>query len=1069
MKPQFQNLFKYYCILAICSQQFFAKANTDCATQFTANQANYIIETQAQRDSINVADVINNNIIEIPVAVHILEADSVSTNEDQVQTLTVEQVDQALENLNIGFSQSGFHFNLCSINEIPYSASLNEINYSIYDNSNEFIMAKTSLAPRALNIYFVPKTKTPNGESVCGWASFPAEYYNSGKNWIVIRNDCANNGSTLIHEVGHFFNLYHTHQKKNIHLGITTAELADESNCGPTVGDGLCDTPAEPYRAGKGIFGIVNEDCEILCEHIDANGEAYNLGYTIDGETKYNYMSYAPYKCRSRFTDDQIERMKKSYLIDRNYLSNICSREISTICDPLKDKKALYKLYSSLGGPIPGSWHGVTFNNDSCVTAIDLPNASLTGEIPIEIDDLNYLSILNLSSNNICGTLPPSIGNLQQLNTLNLSNNQITGKIPDEIYGLSKLLSLDLSYNKLSDYIPYHIAELDSLQELKLSGNDFTGCLHLDLSNFINQENLEIDNFQTVLQPCNKCNENDWLALKSIYQNFQGAKWMLLFSGQIATELFTNDSPPTDCNLDSLGFLSLNEYDRVEMIKMQGANLSEPLPDEISLLTDIKGLVLNYNNITDTLPESISDLKKLQFLSLKGNPIADCFPIKLTELCGKALIGANGNDLWNDFCEGKGGYCEDVADYVMPGDFNNDKKVNNIDLIYWRQARALADTIGSPRENAHIAWLPQYSEDWDGDIWGVNRKHFDTNGDSIICKADLKAFYQNYGKGTTFVGSDNADQNSGDGLPTTESQFTLEYTSDGTTGFHLKLKNVPMDENILTLIFTINLGSLSYQNAYFDYAGVDNKPTFENIQRIDGKNEIEIALVWNETNPPPIDDPFGRIFIVAEDNGNDGGSAGFRISNINILGNNVFSSSDVLDIAFDNGDSFENSGCAFEFMINENLSGNYTYNAEQKITSEAYINGCTNMTFKAGESIELNSGFKTQHGVVFCAEIPAEPCVAPSNRLNNNIEMGLHPNPAKNQATLTFELIEASTVNLSLNDITGKPLKALLNNANKETGLHQIAIDTSHLPVGIYYCTLKNKETVSTQKLLVVK
>jgi len=428
MKQYFQNLFKFYCILALCSLHTFAKANTSCATQFTSNQANYILETQPMRVSLNVNNLINDTM-QIPVVAHILEADT-SSQDGGYPTIDSVGVEYALNDLNTGFSEAGFQFNLCSINEIPYSTSLKEIRYSIYDNSNEFEMAEKTVAARALNIYFVPEAIAPNGQSVCGWASFPAEYYKTGKNWIVIRNDCAANGNTtLIHEVGHFFNLYHTHQGKNPNLGITERELANGANCGSTAGDGLCDTPAEPYMGGRGLLPIVNNDCDILCEYRDAKDNVYSMGYNVGDSVRYNYMSYAPTECRSRFTDEQIERMKKSYLVDRNYLSNLCPGVVSNLCDPFRDEKVLLKLYRTLGGPIPGNWSGVTFNSDGCVTSIDLKNAGLTGEIPIEIDDLNYLTTLNLSNNNICGTLPKSIGNITQLQILNLANNQISGEI----------------------------------------------------------------------------------------------------------------------------------------------------------------------------------------------------------------------------------------------------------------------------------------------------------------------------------------------------------------------------------------------------------------------------------------------------------------------------------------------------------------------------------------------------------------------------------------------------------------------------------------------------------------
>lgn len=1066
MKHYYQNLLKLYCLLALYCMQTNAMANSSCATQLTTNQANYNLETQVMRDSINLNEAING-VIEIPVVAHILESDSL-TNE--YSTINTGRIQFAMNLLNTGFIEAGFQFNLCHTNRISFSPSLEKIYYSNYPTSNEFMMTDGTLVPRALNIYFVPEAIAPNGESVCGWASFPAQYYLSGKNWIVVRNDCAINESTLIHEVGHFFNLYHTHQGKNPNLGITEAELVDCSNCGPTVGDGVEDTPAEPFMRGRGIYAIVNDDCEILCEEKDANNDVYIIG----DDTNYNYMSYAPFGCRSHFTPQQIERMKKSYLVDRNYLSNLCPEDTSNICDPLRDKKVLYKLYNSLGGPIPNNWAGVNFNLDGCVTSIELESMGLTGEIPLEIEDLNFLTTLNLSNNNICGELPSTIGNLHQLQTLNLSNNQISGEIPgNKISRLRNLSTLDLSYNFLSDYVPNQIVQLDSLTQLKLTGNDFSGCLTPELISFINQDNLVIDNFYIGFDVCTKCNLDDWAAIKYIYDYMNGASCMLTNDGRLAFDLFSGDARPDDCNLDTLSFLSVNAYGRVNAIFLNHCELNNSLPEEIGLLKDLVLLVLNSNNISGTLPVSLTDLKKLGYVDLSNNLVANCFPAKLTKLCGQASVLTGNNflfsDLWNEFCNGTGGYCEETSDYVMPGDFNNDKKVDNLDLIYWSQARYLKDTIGKPRVNAHTAWLPQYSQNWEDSIWGVNKKHLDANGDSIICKSDLQAFYQNFGKGTAIDPAlDNVDRT---GPEIVYNQFTLSQESDDSGGFNLTINSVNGSNSIHTLIFTIDLGTVSFSDAYFDFSDIEDeqKPVFENVHNTIGTNRLEISIVWEDGKPPPIGDyPFGKLFIAAEDDGEGGGSA-FKIDNINIYGTNTFSSVPSLEISFDN--SHNGSECAdhFEFTEGEDLSGNYTYNAKNNIIAEAYVNGCTNINFLSGGFIELNPGFKTQHGVVFCAEITDEPCeVATIPKLLQDMELGLHPNPATSQTTLTFELEEEGNINAKLVDVTGKPVKQLLNNTNKAAGIHQLLIDTSQLPVGMYYCTLKNKDTTSTQKLLVV-
>lgn len=1076
MNQIFKNYLKLLNLLCFTLLHLTSTAYTECSTKLSNYQIEHMNLTQEERSNINVDQAING-IINIPVIPHILKPDSTSQNNSYI---TPEELNIVFQHLNDAFSEAGFVFNACSPNYITYTKP---IRYSIHPTSNEFFIANETAQPRALNIYFTPDAVRGSGESVCGWASFPGEYYQSGKNWIVIRNDCAINGSTIIHEVGHYFNLYHTHQNENARLGITEQELADTSNCGDGVGDELCDTPAEPYRGGNGINGIVNEECLILCEYKDINDNLYIPGLdnqqnnSIDG-TNYNYMSYAPYECRNHFTEEQINRMKVSYLIDRNYLSTICPDFIpnQNECDAAKDLKVLYKLYASINGPTPETWEGVTFSDEGCVTHIDLDGSNLseenklTGSLPVEIEDLWHLETLILSNNNICGTIPANLGNLKKLQWLDLSGNQITGSIPPEFENLTDLSYLNLSDNSMCGYIPYQLSDLPNLTHLLLADNPFTGCLHPSVQNLCTQK--VTDNFCNNLNTCTNCNEDDWLAIKHIYNNMDGInspKMSDYIHGYFNSNL---NSPPQDCDLSSIKFLHLNDYGRVKAIQLGSYELSGSIPSTISMLSDLKTLVLDNNLITGKVPESLSELNNLEAVNLWENPIDTCLPVSLTKLCGQAGIGMFDNwsfDFYNNFCDGKGGYCEPVDDYVMPGDFNNDKKVTNTDFLYWKTANGTSN--GIVREDANTTWLPQFCNDWNGtSLKGVNHKHQDANGDGKIDEADLQVFYLNLGKGTENGELFNAN------LPnTSNANVNLELTGDGQNGFFVKINDV---ENVQMLVFTIGLSNQSYNNVAFDYAGITNKPILEDIQWIDEANHIEVTLEWHPDFPPPTnEDPFGRINVKVDDE--TGGSNAFlRVDNINILSNNAITVADGLDYAFDNTET-DNVFCVNDQVIQGPRDISDTYNAANSIVSppqdaqgnygETYINGCTNITFNAGNFIVLNPGFKNQHGTVFCAQI--KPCI--TNKMNNPFieqsELSIYPNPTKNQATIAFDLAKPGAVSLNITDITGKQITNLINNITKEKGKHNIAYNTGNLPTGVYYCTLKHHETISTQKLIVVK
>lgn len=97
--------------------------------------------------------------------------------------------------------------------------------------------------------------------------------------------------STTPHEVGHYFDLFHTHET------AFGAECVDGSNCS-TAGDLLCDTPADP-RLGS---DNVNFQCAYTGNETDScNADSYAPDVT-------NYMSYSRRHCRTTWTSGQVSR-----------------------------------------------------------------------------------------------------------------------------------------------------------------------------------------------------------------------------------------------------------------------------------------------------------------------------------------------------------------------------------------------------------------------------------------------------------------------------------------------------------------------------------------------------------------------------------------------------------------------------------------------------------------------------------------------------------------------------------------------------------------------------------------
>lgn len=123
------------------------------------------------------------------------------------------------------------------------------------------------------------------------------------KDFLVIDIDKFTDASTLSHEMGHFFGLQHTHE----YTGTGKAEWVERHRC-THMGDGFCDTPADPN-----LFGWVDQNGKYTGIHRDAEGNGY-------APMVNNLMSYAPSRFRNEFTAGQARRIEQTALFRRQNL-----------------------------------------------------------------------------------------------------------------------------------------------------------------------------------------------------------------------------------------------------------------------------------------------------------------------------------------------------------------------------------------------------------------------------------------------------------------------------------------------------------------------------------------------------------------------------------------------------------------------------------------------------------------------------------------------------------------------------------------------------------------------------
>ena len=227
----------------------------------------------------------------VPIKAHIIRTDAGSGG------LALNQFNAAMAIMNDFYANAFLEFFLCE--GINY---IDDTNLYDFETEEEAAMTATHNVDNVINIYFANTvTSSSSGSGLCGYAYFPG-----GEEVILMANSCATNGSTLSHEMGHFFALSHTHGNSNSTL---TEELVDGSNC-ETTGDFICDTPADPQLS----FSNVTASCVYTGNAIDANNQFFD-------PDPLNIMSYSRKDCRTLFSPQQYARIYAVYQASRSALA----------------------------------------------------------------------------------------------------------------------------------------------------------------------------------------------------------------------------------------------------------------------------------------------------------------------------------------------------------------------------------------------------------------------------------------------------------------------------------------------------------------------------------------------------------------------------------------------------------------------------------------------------------------------------------------------------------------------------------------------------------------------------
>ena len=341
------------------------------------------------------------------------------------------------------------------------------------------------------------------------------------------------------------------------------------------------------------------------------------------------------------------------------------------------DRDALIALYHTTGGddwwrnthwlserPL-GDWHGVTTDNDSRVTALELSDNRLTGPVPETLGNLTRLASLDLGRNGLTGSIPAVLGELAGLERLYLNFNGLTGAIPATLGNLSNLESLNLQWNEFGTPIPPELGNLTRLRELILEYALVTGPIPPTLGNLTNLKYLDLQDNYALTGPIpaelGNLTNLEWLSLggNRLEGSIPAALGRLtnLRELRLQANSLSGSIPPEFGNLSKLGLISLHNNSLTGAIPPDLGRLSDlfylglhenaltgPIPASLGN-TSLYWLFLYDNELTGGIPAELGEIENLRFLYLQNNALSGSIPSALGELDNLKVLDLRNNVL----------------------------------------------------------------------------------------------------------------------------------------------------------------------------------------------------------------------------------------------------------------------------------------------------------------------------------------------------------------------------------------------------------------------------------------
>jgi Leucine rich repeat len=258
-------------------------------------------------------------------------------------------------------------------------------------------------------------------------------------------------------------------------------------------------------------------------------------------------------------------------------------------------------------------------NNKNVLTPLLLgvvpAGPNMTGTLPDELEQLNFLQSLTIRFNELGGPLPEKFNKLRHLIHLDLTGNQFTGTIPDSYFTSPVLQRINLSKNRLNGTISSSVGMMVDAKELYLAFNAFSGTIPTEIGRLRSMSAI-------------------WLRGNRMNGTIPTEFGNLKFLGNILFDEneFTGVLPSTIGEMSNLADFKIGDnkltgqipssmyrLQRLYQLDLSKNQLSGTISPDMGNMTSLDNLLLRFNDFSGTFPSTLASLKYLDNIQISGN------------------------------------------------------------------------------------------------------------------------------------------------------------------------------------------------------------------------------------------------------------------------------------------------------------------------------------------------------------------------------------------------------------------------------------------------------------------